>query len=268
MDKSACFLCLSFQLIAAGRFLHCLRTPVCTNIGKNLRRIGKQFIKEHSKAVEHIVLSRQDIGLSCSVPVKGGIEHCFRIVAVRIEVCPLSLSLEAGSDGIVANLFFFAAFRQIVISVHQVFDDAHHLYNEFPVRILCVAALLQLFRILVKAFDTFFFCPCKRLLIFCLIIDAFCHTADDLYLIYGFHTHSKVFLDECRINDGSADPHTDGTDLQIRFSSHGRSSNRGTCKSQQLFFYILRNLRVARFTNIMSVNTECRQALLRMSSQD
>ena len=268
MDKSACFLCLSFQLIAACRFLHCLRAPVCTNVCKNLRGIGKQLVEQHSKAVEYIVLGREDIGLSCSVPVKGGVEHCFRIVTVGIEVCPLSLSLEAGSDGIVANLFFFAALRQIVVSVHQVLDDAHHLYNEFPVRILCVAALLQLFRILVKAFNTFFFCPCKRLLIFSLIIDAFCHTADDLYLIYGFHTHAKIFLDKCRINDGSADSHTDGTDLQIRFSSHGRGSHRGTRESQQLFFYVFRNLGVTRFTYIMSVNTECRQALLRMSSQD
>ena len=166
-----------------------------------------------------------------------------------------------------SDFLFFASLRQVFVSVHQVFDDAHHLNNKFPISFFRLIGLLKFCRVLIKTDLAFLFCPCKSFLVFCFVVDSLCHTTDDLHLVNRFYTHSKVFLDECRIDDGSADSHTDGTDLQIGFSSHGRCRNCRTSESQQFLFYIFRNLCIVCFTYIVSVDSECRKSFLCMCSQ-
>ena len=266
MDKSACILRYTFQIIS-GSFLNCFWAPVGTNISKHLRAVGKKFHEQHTHTVQNIILCCKNVWLSCSVPVKGSIQHSLREVTVRIEVCPLSLSLESCCDRIVTNFFFFTAFRQIFITIHQVFDDTHHLNYEFPVRIFLFTGLLQFFRILVKAFDTFFFGPCKSFFIFCMIINTFSHTANDFYLVNRLYTHSQILFEERWINDRSANTHTDGTDLQIRFSSHSCTSNSCTSKSQQFFFNVSRDRSIICILNIMSIDTKCRKTFLSMCSK-
>ena len=91
---------------------------------------------------------------------------------------------------------------------------------------------LQFFRVLVPTNLTGLFRPFESFLKFCVIVDAFCHTTDDFYLINGFNTHSKIGFDEIGINDRSADTHCNGTDLQIGFASHGSSCNCCTSESE------------------------------------
>ena len=170
MDKSARLLCNPLQLIAGG-LLHRLGTPVSTHISENLSTIGQQLHKQHAQTVQHIVLRGQNIRLSGPIPVKGGIQHGLGEVTVRVEVGPLPLSLEACGDGIVTHHLLFPALRKILVPIHQVLDDTHHLHHELPVLILLLPCLLYFFRILVKAFLTVFFRPGKSLLIFLLVIN-------------------------------------------------------------------------------------------------
>ena len=98
VDESACSLLQCPPARIAGCFLNSLRAPVGTDICEDLCTVGQKFHEQHAKAVENVVLGSQDVRLTCAVPVKGSIQHCLCEVTVRIEVCPLSLSLETGCD--------------------------------------------------------------------------------------------------------------------------------------------------------------------------
>ena len=191
MNETIRFFCFSFDLISCYS-LHSVSAPVCTNISENLSFVCQKFHEQHSKTIQYVVLCCQNVWLSCSVPVEGTVQDCFCKVSVWIEVCPLSLSLESGCNRIVSNCFFFASFRKVFISIHQVFDDNCHLNNEFELLCFLFFAHLQFVRILIESDDTFFFCPCKSFLEFCFIVDSLCHTTDDLYLVYRLNSHTKV----------------------------------------------------------------------------
>ena len=150
MQETACLLCDALQLIA-GCFLDGIRTPVCTNICEYLCAAGKKLHKQHTKAVESIILCCQNIRLSCAVPVKGRIAECLGEITVWIEIGPLSLSLETCGNGIMSNCLLFSALRKIFISVHQILDDTHHFYNELPVTLLLLVVSLYEIRVLVPA---------------------------------------------------------------------------------------------------------------------
>ena len=50
-------------------------------------------------------------------------------------VSPLTLTLEACSNGVMTDCFFLKAFGKILVAVHKVFDYAVHLNDEFPLLI-------------------------------------------------------------------------------------------------------------------------------------
>ena len=266
MNESARFLRNAFHFVSRG-LLHRLRAPVGTHIRKNLRPVGQKLHEQHAETVQHIVFRCQHIRLSRTVPVKGSIQHGLREICIGIKVRPLTLSLEARCDGVVANHFFFASFRKVLVAVHQILDDAHHLHDELPVLILLFSVFLHRFRILVKAFDAVCLRPGQRLFKLCLIVDALCHAADDFHLVHGLHAHAKIFFNKSGIDDGTADSHADGTDLQVGFSPHGGNGNRRPAKAQQLLRHILRDLRFIHILYIMSVNAESGKSLLRMGGQ-
>ena len=100
-----------------------------------------------------------------------------------------------------------------------------------------------------------------------MIVDFFRHPADDLHLIDRFHPHSQILFDKGRVNDGTADSHTDRPDLQIRFAPHGCHRHGGASETEQLLLHILRDFRVIRVLQIMAIDSEGRKPLLRMGSQ-
>src|SRR5699024_8272430 len=224
MDETAVFFCNAFKVISCYS-LNSVRAPVCTNICEHLRAVGKEFHEHHSETVQYVVLCCQDVGLSCAFPVKGSIQHSLREVSVGIEVCPLSLTLETSCQSIVSDRFLREFRIQFVAAVHQLFDDNSHLNNELELFFFLLVCHLQFRRVLVEADLAGFFRPFQSFLKFSVIVDTFCHTADDLNLVNRLYSHSKIGLDEILINDGSADTHGNGTDLQIGFASHGSSSN-------------------------------------------
>ena len=267
MNESLRFLRTAFQLIA-GRFFDGFGAPVCPDIGKNRRAVRKQLLQQHRRRIERIVLRRKNIGLARSVPVESRIEQGFREVTVRIVIRPLSLSLETARDGVMSDHFLLTARRQILLAVEKVLDDAHHLDNELPVRVLLFAGPLQLFRILVESFLTVFFSPGKCFLILGLAVDTFIHAADDLDLVDGFDPHAEILFKEIRIDLGSCDPHRNGSDLQIGFASHRRGCHSGASEAEQLLLYIIRDLLCGRGLYVPAVDAECRQTFLCVSCQD
>ena len=267
MDEAARFLRDAFHFVA-GRLLHRLRAPVGTHIRENLRPVGQKLHEQHAQAVEHIVFRRQHVRLARAVPVKGGVQHGLREIRVGIKIRPLALSLEAGRDGVVSHHFFLATLRKLFVSVHQILDDAHHLHDELPVLILLLSVFLHRLRVLVKALDAVCLRPGQRLFKLRLIVDALRHAADDFHLVHGLHAHAEIFFHKSGIDDGAADSHTDGTDLQVGFSPHGGNRNRRPAEAKQLLRHVLRNLRRVRILHIISVNAESGKALLRMGGKN
>ena len=144
--------------------------------------------EQHSYAVAGIVLGSYDKCFTDTVPVKRSIEQSFRIVTVRIEVCPLALSLETGCNGIVSQGFFLEShFFQFGISGHQVAHDNRHLYNEFPISIFLFTGF-TFFRTVLEVFTfvclAIFFSPGHGFGVFFVVIDAFVHSTDDFCEVY------------------------------------------------------------------------------------
>ena len=115
--------------------------------------------------------------------IKSGVEDCLGEVTVGIEVRPLSLALETGCNGVVANHFLFSSLGQIRIAVHQILNDQVHLQREVPILVLLLAGTLQFFGVLVKTFNNILCSPGFQLFKFLLVIDAFRHAADHFDLV-------------------------------------------------------------------------------------
>ena len=212
MDKSAALLCNALKLIACG-FLYGFGAPICTHIGENLSTVCKKLHKQHSKTVEYIVFGSENIRLSCTVPVKRCVQHSLGEVAVGVEVCPLTLTLEAcgdsAADCVVTYFFLLGTVGEIFVAVIEVFYYAHHLNDKFPVLFLLLVCAAELLGVLVKAFLALFTGPFKCLLIFGFIINALRHSADYFYLIDRFNTHTEIFFNKCGVDDRAADTHCD-----------------------------------------------------------
>ena len=166
-----------------GYTFHGFRAPIRTYIREYLCTIGQQVSEQHCYTVTSIVFGSHYECFTNTVPVERSVEQCFRIVTVRIKVCPLALSLEAGSDSIVSQSFFLEShFFQFRVSGHQVTHDDHHLHDKFPISIFLFAvfaflrAVLEVFSFIYFAV---FFSPCHCFGIFFVVIDTFFHAADD-----------------------------------------------------------------------------------------
>ena len=268
MDDTAVLLCVSLQIVARHA-LRGLRRPEGTHVREDLGAVRQKLHEQHAKAVQHVVFRSQNDGLLLSFEIEGGIENRFRIVAVRPVVCPLTLSLEAAGDGVVSQHLLVELRGQVLVALHQILDDAVHLNRELPLLVLLLTVEFYKVRIVVAAFLAVLLRPGKGSLDFLMIVNALFHTAENLDLIDGLHAHSQVLLHEGLVNDGSADSHTHGADLQIGFSSHSRGGDSGAAKAEQLLFYIIRDIiYVVLILDLMSVNAEGRQALLRVGSQN
>ena len=156
---------------------------------------------------------------------------------------------------------------QVIAAVHQLFDDNCHFYNKLELLFLLLLSHLKLRRVLVKADSTGLLRPLQSLLKLFMIVDTLCHTTDNFNLVYRLHTHSQIFLDEFRADDGSADTHGNGTNLQVGFSSHACCCYCGAAEAEKLCLYVLRDGLIVSILNVMSVDTECRKSLLCMGSQ-
>ena len=130
-------------------------------------------------------------------------------------VCPLTLSLEACGNGIVTCHFFLSALGKILVAVHKILDDNHHLDRELPILFLLLVRLSYKFGVLVKSLGTMLSCPLVCLLIFFLIVDVFFHSAENFNLVNRLNSHAEIFLDEIGINRRSCDTHADRADLEI-----------------------------------------------------
>src|SRR5574344_2675293 len=99
MNKSARLFCFADKSISRNS-LYRFRRPICSDVGENLRAVGKKFAEHHRHAVKRIVFGSKHERLSLSVPIKRRIKHTFREITVRIEVRPLSLPLKTAAKSV------------------------------------------------------------------------------------------------------------------------------------------------------------------------
>ena len=193
-------------------------------------------------------------------------------------VRPLSLALEAGSDGVMADGFFNEACGQVLVALDQILDDAVHLDREFPLLLfffLCKldAALfaeeVDVFGVVIAAFLAVLLRPGQCLFIGLMVVDALFHAAEDLDLVNGLHAQAQILLHEVLIHDGAADAHGDGADLQIALAPHRRDCDSGTAEAQQLFLHVVGDFRdLVAVLHLMAVDAEGGQALLGVGRQN
>src|SRR5205085_1208325 len=116
--------------------LYGFRAPVRTDVAKELGCTGKEMAKEHGRAVQRVVLRREDERLADAVPVPRRAEDGLREVVVREVVGPLPLTLEACRQCIVAErLLTVAHFGELRVSYHEVSRYERHLDVYLPILI-------------------------------------------------------------------------------------------------------------------------------------
>ena len=271
MQETVGILCVSLDIIS-GYSLYRLAAPVSTNVREHSSAAGQLFLEQHAQSVQAVILCCQNVRLTCSVIVEGSGKECFRIIAVRPVVGPLSLALESAGDCVVSEslLFEFLSacgnllIRELRVAAHQVFDDDIHLDRELPLLILHLTGLLDPLRVLVPCFLAVLLCPLQSSLELCLVIDTLFHTAEYFNLIHRLYTHAQIGLHEILVHDGSADSHGNGTDLQVAHSAERSCCNRCASEAEKHLRNILRNRIIVRFLYVAAIHSECRDSLLRM----
>ena len=193
-------------------------------------------------------------------------------------VRPLSLALEAGSDGVMADGFFNEACGQVLVALDQILDDAVHLDREFPLLLfffLCKldAALfaeeVDVFGVVVAAFLAVRLRPCQRLFIRLMVVDAFLHAAEDLDLVNGLDAQTQIFLHELLVDDGAADAHAHGTDLEVALAAHRGGSDGRAAEAQELFLHVVGNFGdLIAVLHLVAVDAEGGQTLLCVGRQN
>ncbi len=158
MNKAARFFRRAFQIITRCLF-DGLGTPIGAYIREHLRRVGQELAEQHGNPVEGIVFGGKHIGFPRAPPVERGVQQRFGIVAVRIEIRPLALSLKSAAQRVMPDGFLFTALGQIRVAAVQIFDNAHHFDNKFPCFFLFSVGFFEPVGIFVKALFAVFLCP-------------------------------------------------------------------------------------------------------------
>jgi len=268
VDKAAVLFGLAFDLVAGGT-LGGLGGPVGADVGEHLGAVGEKLHEQHAKTVENVVLGGKNVGLTGAVVVEGGVEQSFGEVAVGIEVGPLTLTLEAAGDGVVTDHLFFAAGRQVGIAVEHILDDAVHLCKEVPLLFLLVGGSSDELGVLVPALFAVLFDPCSALCDLFGVVDALGHSAEDFNLVNGLNAHTEVGLDKVGVDNGAADTHADGADLQVGLAAHGGNGNCGAGETEELFLNVGGNVGYfVKVLNVVAVNAEGGKTLLGVGSEN
>ncbi len=111
-------------------------------------------------------------------------------------VCPLTLTLEACGNSVVTCHLFLSALGKILVAVHEILDDAHHLDRELPILFFLLVGFFYEVGVLIKSLGAMLLCPLVSLLVFFLVIDVFFHSAEDFNLVNGLNSHAEIFLNE------------------------------------------------------------------------
>ena len=181
---------------------------------------------------------------------------------------PLSLPLEAGGNGVVTDRFLLGALGQTVVSAHQVLHDQRGFDGEFPVLRLLFGGLADECGVLVKAFGTVFLHPRHGAVELLAVINALLYATQNLDLIDRFHAHTEVILKEIRVDLRAGNAHAHRADLQVGLTLHGHGGDGGSAEAEQLFLHVCRNFGCGCGLDVMPVNAECRQSLLRVRGKD
>ncbi len=101
------------------------------------------------------------------------------------------------------SLFLESEFLQFRVAYHEVAHDNGHLHDKLPILVFLLAGLglfrnVNVYTLLCHAVLAG---PLHRLLEFLLVIDSFCHAADDLGKVDRLIAHAQIFLEEIGVDD-------------------------------------------------------------------
>ncbi len=251
--------------------LHRLRAPISAHVREYLRAPREEVVEEHRHAVARVVLRGEGDGLARSVPVERGVHQRLGIVAVGVEVGPLSLALEASGNGVVANgLLLEPELLKAWVAVHEVLHYYHHLDDELPVLVFLLARL-SLFRsvayVLALVHHAVLACPRHGFLKLLRVEYAFGHAAYYLREVHALVAHAEIFLEEVGVDNGARDAHACRAHGEIRLAAHGSHGLRGAREAQYLLSHVGRYRVVVEVLHVVPVDAECRQALLRVGGE-
>ena len=170
------------------------------------------------------------------------------------------------SDGFLLESELFKA----RIAVHEVLHDNHHLHDELPVLVLLLACLCLLGAVsdvLALVCHAVLASPLHGLLKLYVVVDAFCHAADDFGEVNALVAHTEILLEEVRIDDRTCDTHTCRTHREVRLAAHCSHCLSSACEAQNLLCYVSRDRVVGEVLHVVSVDAECGQTLLCVSSE-
>ena len=94
------------------------------------------------------------------------------------------------------------------------------------------------------------------------------HAAEDFHLVHGLDAHAQVALDKGGVDDGAADAHADGADLQVALAAHGGHGDGGPAEPQELLPDVGGDIGdLVQVLDVMAVDAEGGQALLGVGGQ-
>jgi hypothetical protein len=83
-----------------------------------------------------------------------------------------------------------------------------------------------------------------------------------------FQSNDEIALEEGVVDDRAGDAHRRAADAQVRLAAHDCHAETRSGEAEQLLLHVRRDRGVGRILDIVPVDAECRQALLRMGRED
>ena len=252
----------------AGHALDGLGGPVGTDVGE-AGSLPRQLVqKKHANAVHGIVLRSEGNSLTRAVPVEGAVDNRLRHIAVRVEIRPVTLTLEATANGVETEpLLLTIDGLEVGVTVHHVAEDDGHQDALTQRALLLLRGKHEVGAIAIRADVDIALGPGKSQLQLLLVVDLLLHAALHLGHVHRLHAHAQVVLPEGLVHDGTADAHGATTDGEVALALEGCHGDTGAGKAQDLLCNILGNGGVILVLHLVTVDGERGHTLLRIGSQ-
>ena len=182
--------------------------PVGAHIGKDLGRAGELMAEQHRYAVQAVVFGCDNERFTNAIPVKGTVEQRFGGIAIWVLIGPVTLSLEARGDRVIAQGFFDQTFVcQLFVTLHHVANAHSHQQAFFQHCAALFSVTLILLRVLIFAVAEVFVRPRQRHFQLGFIIDFLVNATTQLGHINRLHLHTQPGFKEVMVDDRTGDAH-------------------------------------------------------------
>ena len=252
----------------AGHALHSGGAPVGADVGEAGSATRQLVQQKHAHAVHGIVFRGEGNSLTRAVPVEGAVEEGFGHIAVRVEVRPVTLSLETAANGIEAHAFFLAVdFLELGIAMHHIAEDDGHEDRLAQGAFLLLGGEDEVGAVAVRANLHELLGPFHGKLELSLVVDAQFHAAAHFGHVDSLHAHAHVAFPEGLVNNGTCDTHGAATDGEVALATQGGHGETSAGKAQNLLSHVLGDGGIIGVLHVVTVDGESRNPLLGITSQ-